>query len=221
MTTPKLIRLLLLGTLLVAGVLLACWVGVARLHAPQGKSPNQERVVLKWLELVPFREVCGGLIIPRISFEEWIEVGRDLDGAEAILLTLLESEDPRVDPAQIAYALGCIGGSNSVPALISALGSQDVWVRIESASSLGRLGDRRAVPALCQIVAKDMDRNVRANACHALGLIGDNRAEPYLREALHDKRSFVRRHASEALLQLRRKDDAGKGSENDSAPQRD
>jgi HEAT repeat protein len=71
-----------------------------------------------------------------------------------------------------ADALGRIGAP-AVPALMEALQSSDVQVRVKAADVLGRMGPdaNDAVPALIRLL-DDPDERVRKTATRALGRIG-------------------------------------------------
>ncbi|MBI3459882.1 HEAT repeat domain-containing protein [Candidatus Acetothermia bacterium] len=142
-----------------------------------------------------------------IDYEVWLRSGRQIDGIEVILQKFLRTRDSRIDLAQVAYVLGWLGSSQSVPALINALYLNNSRVRTEAAASLGRLGDIKAVEPLCQRLIHDNDHNVRANAAVALGMIGDLKSEPCLRSALNDENEFVTRLTREALDHLHKKHD--------------
>jgi hypothetical protein len=79
--------------------------------------------------------------------------------------------------------------------------ASDDKARIASAVALGRLADRRSVPALSHALT---DRNaiVRAVAATALGHIGDPSAIPALEAALKDVNPAVRARCAEALEKL-------------------
>jgi hypothetical protein len=74
-------------------------------------------------------------------------------------------------------------------------------VRVQAALVLGKLGDKRAVPAL-QKALKDSNPSVRGVACSSLGRIGDPAAIPALKDATKDEEYFVRQAAEKALSQL-------------------
>jgi hypothetical protein len=92
--------------------------------------------------------------------------------------------------------------ADKVEDLVRALqGDPSYKVRLQAALVLGKLGDRRAVPALAKAV-KDENASVRAVACTSLGRIGDPTGVPALREATKDSETFVRQAAEKALAQL-------------------
>lgn len=74
-------------------------------------------------------------------------------------------------------------------------------VRVQAALVLGKLGDKRAVPALVKAL-KDSNATVRAVSCGALGKLGDSSAINPLKEAAKDGESMVRQAAEKALQQL-------------------
>lgn len=143
--------------------------------------------------------------IPDVEFdrERWIEEGKKMAGLEAILIDLLEKEDKRVDFTKVIYALGFFGDSNSVPILISNLKNSNLLIRISAAVSLGKIGDKRAIGPLCEVIINDHDENVRANSSITLGKIGDpNAIECLKRVATKDRSAFVRKYAQEAIDEL-------------------
>ncbi len=106
-----------------------------------------------------------------------------------------------------AEALGEIGYSMAVPALIKYLeNDDDPEFRAKVAEQLGLIGDKQAVPALIKALQNDPSELVREFACKALGLIADDRAEPALREALKDQHDLVRREAANALGMIAKKE---------------
>src|SRR3954465_5240763 len=67
-------------------------------------------------------------------------------------------------------------------------------VRVQAALVLGKLLDKRAVPALMQAL-KDENESVRGVAATSLGRIGDKGAANALLEATNDSSEFVRTQA--------------------------
>ena len=82
--------------------------------------------------------------------------------------------------------------------LIQDLGNPDWAVRSDAVSTLGKMKDPRAVPALIKAL-QDPKGYVRRRAASALGEIKDPRAIDPLIQALHDPESYVRRKAAAAL----------------------
>ena len=96
---------------------------------------------------------------------------RDLR-AEPVLIRLLTSADDLDLRARAAAALGAVGGSQTPPALRTAL-RDDAWqVRAQAASSLGALGDRGSIEALSTAI-EDPNWWVRRNCAEALGELGE------------------------------------------------
>ena len=71
-------------------------------------------------------------------------------------------------------------------------------VRVQAALVLGKLADRRAVPALVQAL-KDENESVRGVAATSLGRIGDKSAANALLQASNDPSEFVATQAKKAL----------------------
>lgn len=95
-------------------------------------------------------------------------------------------------------------GKIAVDPLIDALSSPSPHVRQGAAAALGRIGDKRAVPALSTALRHDKNWLVRSIAADALQQIGDRAAIPALSEALlRDQDDIVRSNAADALDKLR------------------
>lgn len=96
-------------------------------------------------------------------------------------------------------ALSAIGAP-TVETLIKILGdkSQSEIARVNSASILGAIGDRRAVTPLI-LALKNENKSVRATAATALGVLKDIRALDPLIETLKDTDLVVRTNAAESL----------------------
>jgi len=131
--------------------------------------------VIAWLGQSSYFDKWGGWRwsrrAPAAQGKDWIVQGRAISGAAAKLETLLANRDSRVELPQVAFALGYLGRSESLPVLMAALDSPDFYVRMEAAASLGRLDDERAIGPLCHVLANDQDSNVRGNAALSLGRI--------------------------------------------------
>ena len=116
----------------------------------------------------------------------------------------LGSADPQVR-AFAAGALGSAEGEDSEPAraaLHKALRDDRGEVRYAAALSLGELGDRDAVAALCDQLEADGDRMARQAAVLALAMIGDGAAWGRLETALAKGPADVRYQAAGALAEL-------------------
>jgi HEAT repeat protein len=89
-----------------------------------------------------------------------------------------------------------------VGGLIRALQDRDIAVRAEAASSLGQLGDQKAVVPLISSLQNDSDPYVRSLAAKALGQLGEPRARDALMACIANDTLEVSLAASEAQFQL-------------------
>ncbi len=129
------------------------------------------------------------------SVEAILKVGKP---AVPALIELLEGGKRR---AFAAKALGKIGDSSAVAALIMALEDNDWAVVRESIVALGEIKDKRAVPVL--IDALEFGDSAGKNyAIQSLCVIGDTSAVPALIKALGDEESNIRSEASWALGEI-------------------
>jgi HEAT repeat protein len=99
--------------------------------------------------------------------------------------------------------LGKIGSEQAVPALVEALGSEDMGLRLLAAKALGKIGSQDAIPDLRQAL-QDEHKAVRRAAASALGGIGAEEAVESLVEVLRDGSNDrrVRESAARALGQI-------------------
>lgn len=109
------------------------------------------------------------------------------DRALAALLKTLQDRDLQVCQ-EAALALSRFNSPAAYDALLEALnskGGRDTWqIRRLAAYALGKLGDRRAVPALVASLRDESDLVVPA-AAEALGELGDRQAITPLKTARH------------------------------------
>ncbi|MEV6637465.1 HEAT repeat domain-containing protein [Actinoplanes sp. NPDC051470] len=161
--------------------------------------------------LVAWLRSAGNDRAPRLNRVTVLRCLGRLGGEEAVttLLELFESGRP-ADRPHVASALGYTGDPRCVEPLLRALtektsAGDDTWLIV---SALSDLGDRRAVPALCEILSGESkregdgeskgegksdgeskgdgdaaDRPERDAAAYALGRLGDVSALPALRKA--------------------------------------
>ena len=81
--------------------------------------------------------------------------------------------------------MGEIGNKKAVDKLINMLYDEWVNVRIYAVTSLGKLNDTKAVPALIDVMKNRSENElVRAGAAAALGVLRDQRALLPLRELI-------------------------------------
>ncbi|WP_298437142.1 HEAT repeat domain-containing protein [Geobacter sp.] len=104
-------------------------------------------------------------------------------GAEAALIGLLGDPDPSV-ARQAVVSLGQMRSRSAVEPLCALIADYDPLLRSlplkkEAVQALGRIGDRRAVPALSELfdgrrlLARQRWEELRIAAASALGLLGD------------------------------------------------
>ena len=160
--------------------------------------------VREWLAHRPLRDnpqMAGAG--PSLTWDEWVEQGRNAADTDACLLEFLENDQDPVTRTDIAMALGYVGGDRGVGRLIDLLKDKEPMVVMEAAAALGRIGNQDVVPHLIEAL-KSNNPNVRANACQALGTLGGNQATTALNDALRDDDPFVRSAAQDALARSRR-----------------
>ncbi len=100
--------------------------------------------------------------------------------------------------------LGQHGGDVALAALRDALTHNDVRVRAAALLALGALGNRAALPDLCERLIHDAGSLAREAAAQSLGLIGNRSVEPALEAAIkNDAKGKVRKAAQAALAEIR------------------
>jgi HEAT repeat protein len=92
-------------------------------------------------------------------------------------------QSPEVMEACVA-ALGTVGDSDSVDAVMALLDRPSRTLRIAAIRALGDIGDPRATDALLKQLADSEDQAVTAYAAVAIAMVGAERAVPDLLEAL-------------------------------------
>ncbi|MCK9152172.1 HEAT repeat domain-containing protein [Methanobacterium alcaliphilum] len=124
----------------------------------------------------------------------------DEDSLKFILKAL---DDNDIDVRRHAIGALVKMKKTAVKPLLDKLNSFDWQTRAIAAEALGRIGDRKAVMPLSEVLSghkkRDENRYVRGKAAEALGRIGDKKAIKYLESALDEKYIFVRKRAQEAL----------------------
>ena len=111
-----------------------------------------------------------------------------------VLVTLIGEPSVRTEVANNILAIG----RAAVLPLVTALERDERAGRLASAELLGRLGDRRAVPALCGLLA-EADADLVATAAAALATLGDPRAVDSLLPLFGHEQAAVRQAAIAAL----------------------
>ena len=115
---------------------------------------------------------------------------RNLDGPAALgkiaeVVGYLDDPDPEVGE-EAARALGRIGMTEAVEALVKRLRDPDSGLRCQAAQALGQIGDPRAVPALIDGLS-DVSVELQDACAQALGDIGGREALRHLRKFLDGK----------------------------------
>lgn len=123
----------------------------------------------------------------------WVAEARSV----SILIPLIASECRE----EVLSALVGIGKEHIDP-LIAGLSAQDDLVREVMATVLGRIGDRRGVPALLDLL-RDRNGHVRQAAAAALGEVGDPGTVEALLPVLADVYPNVQESAVKALMRMK------------------
>lgn len=89
-------------------------------------------------------------------------------------------------------------GEQAIPFLLKGLAHSESKVRANCAWVLGRIGDRRTIPAL-QTASRDSVPSVKLEVARSLVLMGDIQQAPSLIEGLDSERATVRYSCHEAL----------------------
>ena len=115
------------------------------------------------------------------------------DPENAPFMTALEQPGGFIE--ELCYALA---GAWGVESILPSLFEHDPAIRSATATALGHIGDRAAVPGLIEALRDERER-VRWEAAWSLGRIGDARAVPHLIDALDDESHDVRWFSSWSL----------------------
>ena len=114
-----------------------------------------------------------------------------------VYLEALNSSEPHAQQ-RAATLLGSSNDSRVFEPFLNLLASEDAYLRQCAAEAMIRVGDARAVPALCTVLEDTSNPNgIRSYALQALTRIGDQRAVPSICSALDD--DDLRQYAAEAL----------------------
>ncbi|HET6516134.1 MAG TPA: HEAT repeat domain-containing protein [Thermodesulfovibrionales bacterium] len=119
---------------------------------------------------------------------------RDRD-ALPLLLESLHDEDDNVRASAVEY-LGNLAEPAVVDGLIGILRSGDVWTAFPAADALGRIGDRRAVPALIEALSI---KALREPALKSLGRLSVVETLEHVFPFLMDKSKAVQEEAVKAV----------------------
>ena len=112
--------------------------------------------------------------------------------AVAPLISKLEDSDSEVRMIAARGLGDLLTGKNSPPELIGKLHDRDELVRIETAESLGVIGDKKALPELWKALA-DSSSLVRSYVAGAIGELGSRKDIARLEDRLRQENSDTSR----------------------------
>lgn len=137
---------------------------------------------------------------------------------EALLMALADTQSRSPDGGyplrrNAARALGKLGESAAVPALIGCLECEDYYVREAAAQALAELGDDTCAAPLLQLLAGGIEAAVKVTGkphltqpytaiIEALGMLGITEAIPLIQPFLAHEFATVKNAAARALYQL-------------------
>lgn len=139
------------------------------------------------------------------------EIDEQLPNDMASLVVKITDQDHLVR-RQVAERMGSLGDSAAAEPLMSLINDEHPEVRATAAFSLGRLGDPRALPAICDHVIHDPAPKARAMSVWAAGEFDSATVTIALQTALGDPDvdirlaacwHFVHRRDGRALPQIR------------------
>ncbi len=127
---------------------------------------------------------------------------RRIGGRETVeaVLPLLRFDDAPVRNLSMDI-LRCVGGEH-MDALMELVHDEDADIRIFASDILGTTGNERALKALCDMLLKDPEVNVRYQAAVSLGILGMTDATVCLNKAMQDE-EWVQYSVIEALSKLK------------------
>jgi HEAT repeat protein len=150
-------------------------------------------LVLGWLEGEAVERALVRLLGQATARKEVIEsLVRYGERVTKLLIEKLDGEDVETRKAA-AIALGRIGDSGAVPALVGVLTGDDE-LTIVAAGALGKIGDRRAFDALLEMLGH-ADVAVRQAAIAAINSLGHPEMAEHALKLLSDANPYVRESA--------------------------
>lgn len=140
----------------------------------------------------------------------------ELSGVRKTSLQVLDTQlKPSPDPATRELRLSALQSAGKTheaalrPVLVPLLSEADADLVAITAEALGQLGDRQAIPALSELLARASQPTVKAAAASALDLLDDERGQRELLQMLDSSDDVARFRAAYVL--------AGKGNRKASA----
>jgi len=157
------------------------------------RSPN-DMVKKHAIEKVSREKRMPVSLINRLFFDGIMEK-RAVDIMVTQLRKGKESEDIQL---VMLGALGSLGRRVTVPVgvLIERLDDENAKIRLQAVESLGKIGNKEAVPALVGLLETEPDKYP---IIWALGEIGDKSAVPALNKLLTSEDKYLKYNAKKAL----------------------
>lgn len=121
--------------------------------------------------------------------------------AEEPIIKILSSAGGNAARSAIS-ALGMLQSKKAVPAILSALGGKDQYVRLEAARALGETGDISAAAGLKSCLAATEPAGLRAEAALALSRLGLKDGISTARELISSGDMSIKGQALNALVEV-------------------
>jgi tetratricopeptide (TPR) repeat protein len=168
-------------------------IQIGNYELKQGNLSKAKDEFMKVLESAP-----EGVLLSKAQFglgKYYIHTNDYARGVD-LLLKSLENADTELntDISEFITSLG----SPAVEKLIKTMDNPNSYIRSTTATLLGDIGDKSAVPSLLTALSSD-DFDLRKNASISLGKIGDTQAVPKLIELLKDNEGEIVHSAIVAL----------------------
>ena len=177
-------------------------------QATQTEDSDVREIALRALARIADPQAVGPLLIALANAEPWLApriadiLARHGDAAVDPLLAVLNDSTHPTARAWAANVLGEVRAPRAFPVLVRSLDDPNDEVRAKTAAALGRLGDRRAVPALLERLLTDPAAFVRVRIASALAQFDGPEIVDRLVRALGDSAWWVRMRGVEALEQI-------------------
>jgi HEAT repeat protein/lysophospholipase L1-like esterase len=159
---------------------------------------------IRFLDPLPALRPLGTTAFPEGDGGHFNALGAGRIADEVLRARIVPQAAYTTEPLRSAVGLHDLD-VDSVPALVSALGSEDPRVRTQAAWALGRIGPaaKAGVSALAKAL-QDRSESVRLSAATALGLLGEEARPAFaaLAEGLADTRQSVRWRSAEAIYRI-------------------
>jgi HEAT repeat protein len=168
-------------------------VGIANLLAAIENTDDSElnylALILGWLDGPMVERALTQLLGRPIVRKEIVEaLVRHGSGVVNLLIDMLDSEDLEIRRTTI-IALGRIGDSRAVPALVRLLNEESEIVIV--AGALAKIGNRQAFEALLKLIGHP-DATVRQAVIASLNSLGHPEMPKYALKLLNDPNPYVR-----------------------------